>query len=64
MDLNAQIPTANFLPTQHGYYRVMVWFTQFANIAGWVTTAVTTYDFDGRAEYQGNLGVGPGYCIM
>jgi hypothetical protein len=64
MDLSAKLPSATFLPNTGGYYRVMVRFTQFVNIAGWVKTAVTTYDFDGSAEYQGNLGVGPGYCTM
>jgi hypothetical protein len=64
VDINSKLPPALFLPKAGGYYRVMVRFTQYANIAGWVKTAVTTYDFDGSAEYQANLGVGPGYCRM
>ena len=64
MDLNATIPTTHFLANQHGHYRVMVRLTQYANIAGWVKTAVTQYDFDGQAEYTGNMGFGPGYCTL
>jgi hypothetical protein len=64
MDLSAKLPPAYFFPNTGGYYRVMVRFTQYANMNGWVKTAVTTYDFDGSAEYQANLGVGAGYCRM